>query len=321
MRLGRNPEKDNTRLSVDSYHRVIIPVYIPNLTEDYFRDGLKILRLSLESLLHTIHDKTRISLINNSCCEEVSAYLKNQYDTHEAIDQLLLSRINLGKVNALYSTIKSNLEPLMTVADSDVLFLPNWQVAVEEVLAEYPEAGMVSPVPSVGSLKGSFLRSTIGFAYLNGRPNYEKVKNLEGIQNFQRSIGNTKVFDEESTKYHTIDRNGVKVVLGCGHFMATIRASVFSNSPNGPSQHKIVGGSEKMYIDKPNDRGGYLKLSTHDNYGYHLGNKFESWMEERMESIRQEPGERKINSTDFSISKPSRNYYIFGYVIQKLFIR
>ena len=71
MRIGNNPEKNSNKLEIDSYHRIIIPVYIPNLTEDYFKDGLKILKLCLGSLLHTIHAKTRVSLINNGCCEEV----------------------------------------------------------------------------------------------------------------------------------------------------------------------------------------------------------------------------------------------------------
>ena len=68
MRLGNNPEKEQNILEIDSYHRVVIPVYIPNLTEPYFQDGLKILKLCLQSLLKTVHAKTRISIINNNCC-------------------------------------------------------------------------------------------------------------------------------------------------------------------------------------------------------------------------------------------------------------
>jgi len=321
MRVGKNPEKERTELSLTAYHRVIIPVYIPNLNEDYFKDGLRILKLTLHSLLCTIHSKTRVSIINNACCLEVSNYLKEMYRDHEQIDQLLDSAINLGKVNALYAIVKSNREPLLTIADADVMFLPNWQLEVEKVMAAFPEAGMVSPVPAPGSLKGSYLRSTIGFAYLNGRPKLEKVTNLEGVQNFQRSIGNTKIFDEDTTKYYTLRRGQTKVAMGCGHFMATVRATVFENSPNKPSIHKIVGGSEKMYIDGPNDRGGYLKLSTHDNFGYHLGNKYESWMDDRMEAINKDPGPKNpMTEVDFGIAKPNKNFRRLGYLIQKLFL-
>ena len=50
MRIGNNPEKEQNILEVDAYHRVVIPVYIPNLTEPYFKDGLKILSVILPPL-------------------------------------------------------------------------------------------------------------------------------------------------------------------------------------------------------------------------------------------------------------------------------
>ena len=51
MRIGQNPEKSDTELKTDIIHRIVIPVYIPNLTESYFRDGLDILKLCIVSLL------------------------------------------------------------------------------------------------------------------------------------------------------------------------------------------------------------------------------------------------------------------------------
>ena len=77
MRKGTNPEKKDNLLDIDQYHRVIIPVYIPNLTEDYFKEALVILKLCTQSLLKTIHSKTKISIIDNGCCTEVSDYLKS----------------------------------------------------------------------------------------------------------------------------------------------------------------------------------------------------------------------------------------------------
>ncbi len=321
MRIGSNPEKSNIKIQIDTYHRVVIPVYIPNLEEDYFKDGLRILKLCLASLKHTVHSKTRVSLIDNGCCEEVQLYLEKEYKELAIIDQLHKSKINLGKVNALYASIKSNLEPLITIADADVMFLTNWQSEVENIFETFPEAGMVSPVPSVGSLKGTYLKSSIGFAYRNGRPKKSKVKNLEGINNFQKSIGKKGDYTAETAFYHTISRKNKKAVIGCGHFMATIRATVFENSPNHPSIHKIVGGSEKMYIDKPNDIGGYLKLSTEDNYGYHLGNVYENWMDKALQEVLANKMERIPSKTDFSIAKPSSFNHTLGYIIQKMFIR
>ncbi|MFD0762124.1 glycosyltransferase family A protein [Lutibacter aestuarii] len=321
MRIGINPAKENKEISIESYHRVVIPVYIPNLEEAYFKDGLKILKLCIESLLTTIHKKTRVSLINNACCDEVTFYLNMMYEQNSQIDQLLNSKVNLGKVNALYSAIKSNLEPLITVADADVLFLNDWQNQVEDIFRFYPEAGMVSPVPSIGSLKGKFLKSTLGFAFLNRSIKLEKVKNFEAIKNFQNSIGKTNKLDRETTKYYTTEKNKKKVVLGCGHFMVTLKASVFNNSPKEPSKYKIVGGSEKQYIDSPNDKSGFLKLATVDNYGYHLGNKYECWMYNEFSNVLNKGNISKDSDYDFNVSKPLKLYYYFGLIIQYLFYR
>ena len=54
MRIGTNPAK-GTKVEInDSYHRIIIPVYIPNL-EDFFKESLSsfsILEVTLSKLKH-----------------------------------------------------------------------------------------------------------------------------------------------------------------------------------------------------------------------------------------------------------------------------
>jgi len=177
MRVGINPEKENKNLTIEAYHRVIIPVYIPNLNEDYFKDGLQILKYNIESLLATIHSKTRISIVNNNCCNEVTAYLKKKYVENFCIDQLLNSKINLGKVNAINAVVKGNLEPLITITDADVLFVQGWQQEVEKVFLEFPNAGMVSPVPSSIGYRGEFLNSTYFYGFLKGILYFKEVKN------------------------------------------------------------------------------------------------------------------------------------------------
>lgn len=288
MRIGNNPEKENKEIQINSYHRVIIPVYIPNLSEEYFVDSLKILKICIESLLATVHEKTRISLINNNCCEEVVTYLKLLFDKNKSIDQVLNSKVNLGKVNAIYSIVKSNLEPLITISDSDVMFLPNWQQEVEKVLNLMPEAGMVSPVPSSKAYSSRYLYSTVFYGFFKSKLKFSKVKDPNGLLNFQKSIGRDSMYNKNHlSKYLTVGNSKINAVLGCGHFVATLRAEVFKSSPNTVCKHKIVGGSENEYIDKPNDKAGFLRLATLGNYAYHLGNKLENWMLLDLEEIKQ----------------------------------
>ena len=313
MRIGINPEKENNQLTLESYHRVVIPVYIPNLEEDYFKDGLVVFKLCIESLLHTIHSKTRISLIDNGCCKVVQEYLKNLYDTHKEIDQLLNSKINLGKVNAIYSAVKSNLEPLITISDADVMFLPNWQCNVEGILRDFPESGMVSPVPSSLGYRSAFLNSTMYYGVFKGKIKFEDVVNPEGLLKFQDSIGREMYSKIHLEKYLTLSNAKNSAAIGCGHFVATLRADIFKTAPPEVCQHKIVGGSESTYFDIPNDEAGYLRLATKDNYAYHLGNVFEPWMQTKMETILQQlkvdqlleelPKGKPMSAMQFTIGK------------------
>jgi len=319
MRIGQNPEKSNVALSTNILHRVVIPVYIPNLKEEYFKDGLDILKLCLESLLNTIHRKTRISIINNGSCAEVSKYLEQLYEQHLEIDQLFNSKINLGKVNALYSVIKSCLEPIITVTDSDVMFLPKWQSACETILNDFPEAGMVSPVPSCLGYANVFINSTVYYAFFKGKMKFSKVVNPEGLLNFQKSIGREMYNEFHLQNYLTVSNEKSTAVISCGHFVATFRAEVFENSPQQICKEKIVGGSENKYLDFPNDNGGYLRLATMDNYAFHLGNVKEDWMFKVFEDNINKPKPELLKQ--FSKGKPLKKYQRFiGKIFHRLFL-
>ena len=85
-----NPEKENNTIKFDIYHRIIIPVYIPNF-EGYFKDGLEIFKLCIQSLLMTVHEKTRITIYNNASHVVVENYINELYKKEELIDQVLTS--------------------------------------------------------------------------------------------------------------------------------------------------------------------------------------------------------------------------------------
>jgi len=315
MRIGSNPAKKETKIKINSYHRIIVPIYIPNLTDEYFKKGLEVLKICLESLLLTVHQKTRVSIICNGCCKEVEEYIESLYDDDNLIDQFLKSNVNLGKLNALLSAIKSNLEPLITVTDADVMFLPNWQKEVEKIFELMPETGMVSPVPSSKAYSSGFLNSSIYYGLFKGKIKFSEVEDAEGMTNFQKSIGRKVMYNENHLKkYLTIENDKIKAVLGCGHFVATVRAEVFQKSPTEVSHHKIGAGSESRYIDRPNDEAGFLRLATLGNYAYHLGNDVEDWMKLKLNEIKNTKNENYYTN----ISEPKR-LSKFGFLIGKIF--
>ncbi|TVZ53394.1 glycosyltransferase family A protein [Dokdonia sp. Hel_I_53] len=319
MRVGVSAAKQDSKLELNTYHRVIIPVYIPNLKEEYFEDGLEILKFCIDSLLKTIHSKTRVTIINNGCCDIVVAYLYDKYQKEDTIDQLFHSDINLGKVNAIYGALKSNLEPLITITDADVMFLPQWQNAVEHIFEQFPKAGMVSPVPSSIAFENEMGSSTIGYAILKGALSIEKTINRKGLERFQESIGRT-LYEEPHLEEIPVLRMGEKAAaIGCGHFVVTMKRSSFDNAPVRPSAHKIVGGSERRYIDKPNNDGGFLRLATLDNYAYHLGNKVEEWMVAEKPKSKQTIKTRPLEKLHFEEKGLSKRFRIFGLIVLKLF--
>lgn len=296
MRKGNNPSKTNNKINLQSSHRVVLSVYIPNLNEEYFKHAQEVFKLCLESVLYTVHDKTRISIIINGCCKEVEELIYSYKEANSLIDQVFFTRENLGKINAIYSIIKSNLEPLITISDSDVLFLKDWQDETYEVFRSFPQAGMVSPVPiSKGYLYSS--GTTLFYGLFKGKIRFQDVKDPEGMDNFQKSVG-TKLFDPiHLKKYLVISNSKTEAVVGCGHFVATFRKEVFEQSPNRVCEFRVQGGSEEEYLDDPNNNAGFLRLATLGNFAYHMGNTPAAWMHEKLEEIKSNGNETLIKDS------------------------
>lgn len=290
MRIGSNPEKENKAILIENYHRVIVPVYIPHF-EGYFEGTFDVFKLCLESLLLTVHSKTRITIYNNNCHPEVKKYIDQKYNESHLIDQVFHSKENLGKINAILAASKGNLEPLITITDADVLFKNGWQSAVEEVFVCFPEAGMVSPVPSSKALT-NHTASTWYYGFFKGKLSFENVLDPEAMHKFDLSLGNKELMYKpiHLEKYLVLKNkhNSGEVVVGCGHFVATLKRAVFDQGTNEPAFIKIVGGVEAKFIDIPNNDLGYLRVATKGNFAYHMGNKTEQWMYYVAENLKKE---------------------------------
>jgi hypothetical protein len=280
MRVGVNPEKESKELILKNYHRVILPVYIPNF-EGYFKDSLKIFKLCIESLLLTVHPKTRITIYNNNSHESVKEYIDKKYEESVFIDQVFHSKENLGKINAILASVKGNLEPIVTITDSDVLFKDNWQKAAEEVMLNFPEAGMVSPVPSSRAMIG-YTANNWYYGLIKGKLRFKKVLDPDAMHKFDVSLGNKKlIYSKQHLSSYLVlknKKNDAEAVMGCGHFVATLHREVFDKGTNEPAFIKIVGGVENKFIDIPNENLGFLRLATKANYAFHMGNFTEDWM-------------------------------------------
>lgn len=282
MRIGFNPNKDKAQEGNDFFHQVIIPVYIPN-HEGYFKDSFQILKYCLESLLKTIHLKTFITVVNNGSCREVTDYLNELYNK-ERIHEIIHTA-NIGKLNAVLKGVVGHKFDIITVTDADVLFLNDWQKETYSVFNAFPKAGAISPTPSSKVIK-QYTYNILFEKFFSKKLKFSEVKNREAMLSFASSIGNPEFYNEAHLKsYLTVSNDNVKAVIGAGHFVTTYRGTIFNNFKNRFSNFKMGGSSEVMFLDKPVVDQGYWRLSTEDNFAYHMGNVIESWMGERVSTL------------------------------------
>ncbi len=313
MRVGFNPHKDKPNEETEFTHQVIIPVYIPN-HEDYFKDSFKIFKLSLDSLVKTIHNRTFISVINNGCCIEVEHFINelfNEKRIHE-----IIHTINIGKLNSIVKGLVGNNIKLVTIADSDVLFLENWQQQTVKIFNAFPKAGVVGIVPqfrNFSRLCGNLLFEN----FFSAKLKFTEVKNPEAMKRFLHSILGEVSYNPAHLKWNlTIENEKSTAVVGSGHFVATYRKAIFDQTQTY-FEYKM-GVDTELYLDEIPLKKGLWRLTTNDNYAYHMGNVFEDWMQETLEGIG---GNASKNQTLFEIPEIKNCSKIDSFIKNKLFIK
>lgn len=274
MRVGYNPHKDQPLNAPDYIHQVVIPVYIPN-EEGYFKDSFKILKLCINSLVATVHTKTFISIVNNGSCKAVKEFLNELYEQN--IIQELIHTENIGKLNAILKGIAGNKIALVTIADADVLFMNNWQLETIKVFEKVPKAGVVGIVPQFKMYEnhcGNVLLANL----FKKKMRFCTVKNKEALVRFYDSLGWDRNYNQDYLHYNlalTINPE-LKVLIGSGHFVATYKKDIFENMVSYIGYK--MGGDSEGYLDKLPLEKDYWRLTTHDNYAYHMGNVYEDWI-------------------------------------------
>jgi hypothetical protein len=306
MRIGFNPHKDQKRKTNDFFHQVIIPVYIPN-QESYFKDSLELLKYCLNSLILTSHSKTYLTIVANGCCVEVRDYIDKLFSENKIHEIIYTTAI--GKLNAVLKGIVGHNFPLITISDADVLFLNKWQSETYDVFNAFPKAGAVSTTPNSKMVK-HFTSSIFIDTLFSKKVQFSEVENPIAMQSFAESIGNPTFFKKvHLEKYVTVtSQNNTKAVIGAGHFVATYRGEIFNSIKNKYSNYSLGGDSEIAFLDKPVQENNLWRLSTINNFTYHLGNTKEDWMQATFDSIQNETHDEVKAPTIFS-SKSNKFLY------------
>lgn len=312
MRVGFNPHKDQVHKKSEYFHQIVIPVYIPN-QEGYFKDSFEILKLCLDSLFKTVHNKTYITIVNNGSGNVVVEYLNELYKKNKI--QEIIHVTNIGYVNAMIKGIAGQGFQIITTSDSDVLFLDGWQDATYLVFANFPKTGAVCPTPSSRSLRTN-TANIYWDLFFSNRIYFTEVMNPMAMQKFGISIGDVNFYNSNHLKKNmTVSSKSQKAVIGAGHFIVTYRASIFNKLEKRFTEYILGGGSDDL-LDIPVVKNGFWRLSTSDNYAYHMGNVLEDWMQVECDKLQ-------INKTEnnFELKKAKSGSYFSYLVKNKLFAK
>lgn len=315
MRIGENPNRNKQQERSPFFHQVILPVYVPEET-GYFENGFQILQYCIESLLLTTHKATYICIVDNGSNEKVKHYLNDlhaQGKIHE-----LVRTTNIGKMNAVFKGISGHSFDWVTVADSDVLFLNGWQEATYEVFRHFPKAGAVCPTPSPKSYR-TYGGAVLAQYLFSGKMKFTPVRNREGLLAFAHSVNNPDFYNAcQLAHFLTLSNGGFRAVLGAGHFFVTYKGRLFDKPVARYTLNKL--GGERDLIDLTVVKRGLWRLSTEDNYAYHMGNIAEPWMPEKLAQLAQDTSVPEF--PDGSVPRRTSFYFPFlEWFASKLFGR
>lgn len=313
MREAYNPNKNKKTPKALHAHRIIIPLHIPAL-DSYHKDALKIFELSLNSLKSTAID-TPITVVLNDCAPEIETQLFANYQ-EKGIDELIISR-QAGKINSILKGIRGSGEKFITIADADILFLNGWLENTSKVFREFPKAGVVGIIPQFKMYEN--LGYNVIYDNLFSRKlKFHPVKNPLDMEKFYESINWEKNYNKDYLKYTmtVFSKADVKALVGSGHAIATYKRELFDN--NLPFSEYLLGGNSMSYLDQPVVEKGYWRLTTEDNYAYHMGNIFESWMEEINFSSKNRAEEIKFPELTFK-PRGKIQYFLKNKLFPKLF--
>lgn len=300
-----NPQKQENKITLHTIHRIIVVVYIPELT-GYYQNILQVFKLCLESIMATKNNQCAITVVNNASCKEVFDFLEDSFRSGK-IDSVIHHKENIGKIDALIGAARGAREELITMTDVDILFKMGWQENVENIFQKVKNVGSVSPIAvrksinyGTGSTLKNILFRKVRFSLKPIPQNFEDYNRYLQSINWSQEISNNKLWP-------VIEENGVKAILGSGHQVLTIRREIlFITVPTVPSLTLVGGHSEFDYVDEPINKAGGMRLATFTNFAYHMGNNVEDWMLEIQDNNIQNKGNQ--NSAENPFELPITNY-------------
>ena len=271
-RFGMNPARNKSISYVPSRVTAAMVTYIPNL-EGYFAHRMDVLKLSLESLIHSLDGECDIMILNNGSCYEVREYLESQLQNNR-IDYLIHSQRNLGVIGAFKVLFYAVPGEIVAYSDDDVIYYPGWLKAHLKIIETFPRVGMVSGAP-VGYSSEHALSAVSEFIKTSkaSLEVLEKPRNMEWESSWAESTGRTvqdHLTECQTTPNIHLKYKGVEAVQSAKHFQFVTPKTVITEALSNEWSGSLMDGL--VSLDEAVDNLGFLRLSTPARYTRHIGN-------------------------------------------------
>ena len=285
-RIGINPARGKRSVYRPARVTVAVLAWIPSL-DGYFRHRFDVLKLTLNSLLAYTSLPRDVMVMDNGSCPEVVDYLK---DLHQqgAIDYLLLSRCNMGKIGAFQVLFHAAPGEIVAYSDDDILFYPGWLEAHLQIIDTYPRVGMVSGIPvrdasnrARQSLMKWVSKHPEGLEHLEDYPlpdAWEEDWALSTGRDPQAHLADIRDQQEWVLRYR-----GVMAYGSASHFQFVAPKAILQQALPGAWSGDLMG--RMVELDEAVDRLGYLRLSTTERYTRHIGNAISADLAEEIREM------------------------------------
>jgi len=272
-RIGINPFRGKLSDYRPARVTVALLTCIPHL-EGYHRHKLEVLKRVLGSVLEHTTPPYDLMVFDNGSCRPVIEHL-SQLKDEGAIDYLMLSPRNLGKIGAFHLLFNAAPGELIAYSDDDVLYYPGWLEAHLQILETFPQVGMVSGAPVRD--RASRANTTLQRLRKEGAPGIgfteEQRITDEWEADWASSTGRDPHAHLQATQDHqdvVLHKDGVEALGTATHFQFLSPKAVLTQALPEDWSGKLMG--DMVELDEAIDRLGYLRLTTVERYTRHLGN-------------------------------------------------
>jgi hypothetical protein len=270
MNPSRGKKSDYTPARVT----VAVLTYVPN-SLGYFENRLEVTKTCLQSIIKNTSATYDLMVFDNASRPELVDHLKQLKD-EGAIDFLMLSQQNIGKIGALQLMFKAAPGEVIAYSDDDVFYLPGWLERSLEVLDTFPNVGVVSGMYIKSHMKEG-VASTLKFAQSRG------VQSQKGNlvdpaleQHYMEQMGRTpEKYKEETAGLEDvlITYQGIQVWASAGHYQFVSKKSAILEALPKTWSSNLMG--QMRDLDVAIDKLGMLRVCTTPPVLRLLGNQID----------------------------------------------